>query len=76
MCGLTDDIKGFSAAVGDAIPSLYQAVMACLGFSREALMEALGHLTEKKAVGLMFVEMTNEDRALWLRTYLAKSYYM
>ncbi|WVZ62914.1 hypothetical protein U9M48_012605, partial [Paspalum notatum var. saurae] len=75
MCGLTDAIKGFSAAVGDAIPGLYQAVMGCPGFSRASLMEALGHLTEKKAVGLMFVEMTNEDRELWLRTYLAKSYY-
>ncbi|KAJ1260917.1 hypothetical protein BS78_10G268600 [Paspalum vaginatum] len=76
MSGLTEAIKGFSAAVGDAILGLYQAVMACPGFSREALMEALGHLTEKKAIGLMFVEMTSEDRDLWLRTYLAKSYYM
>ncbi|KAJ1254823.1 hypothetical protein BS78_K322000 [Paspalum vaginatum] len=56
MCGLTDAIKGFSAAMSDAILGLYQAVMNCPSFTREALMAALGHLTEKKAYGLMFVE--------------------
>ncbi|WVZ82094.1 hypothetical protein U9M48_029396 [Paspalum notatum var. saurae] len=76
MTGLTDAIKGFSAAVSDAVPGLYQAVMSCPGFTREALMAALGHLTEKKANGLMFVEMIPDDRELWLRTYLAKNYYM
>ncbi|WVZ91532.1 hypothetical protein U9M48_037691 [Paspalum notatum var. saurae] len=76
MCNFTEAIKGFSAAVGDAIPGLYQAVMGCPGFTREALMAGLGQLTEKKAIGLMFVEMTNEDRDLWLRAYLPKNYYM
>ncbi|KAJ1292049.1 hypothetical protein BS78_02G362300 [Paspalum vaginatum] len=76
MCGLTNAIKGFSAAVSDAIPGLYQPVMNCLGYTREALMAALEHLTEKKANGLMFVEMTPDDMDLWLRSYLAKNYYM
>ncbi|WVZ54213.1 hypothetical protein U9M48_005049 [Paspalum notatum var. saurae] len=76
ICGLTDAMRGFSAAVSDAIPGLYQAVMSCPDFTREALMTALGYLSEKKAIGLMFVEMTPEDRELWLRTYLAKNYYM
>ncbi|KAJ1274686.1 hypothetical protein BS78_05G080600 [Paspalum vaginatum] len=76
MTGLTDAIKGFSTAIGDGIPGLYQAVMSCPGFTREALMAALEHLTEKKANGLMFLEMSLDDRDLWLRTYLAKNYYM
>ncbi|KAJ1294151.1 hypothetical protein BS78_01G123900 [Paspalum vaginatum] len=76
MGGLTEAIKGFSAAVGDAIPGLYQAIMACPGFSRESLMEALGYLTEKKGSGLMFLEMTPDDRDLWLKSHLAKTYYM
>ncbi|KAJ1294039.1 hypothetical protein BS78_01G115600 [Paspalum vaginatum] len=67
MGGLTEAIKGFSAAVGDAIPGLYQAVMAC---------PALGYLTEKKGSGLMFLEMTPDDRDLWLKSHLAKTYYM
>ncbi|KAJ1270414.1 hypothetical protein BS78_06G050500 [Paspalum vaginatum] len=73
---VSDDEAALSVVVGDAILGLYQAVMACPGYSREALMATLGHLTEKKAVGLMFVEMTNDGRDLWLRTYLAKNYYM
>ncbi|KAJ1293799.1 hypothetical protein BS78_01G096400 [Paspalum vaginatum] len=76
MCGLIDAVRGFAAAVSDAIPGLYQAVMNCPGFTREALMAALGHLTEKKAHGLMFVEMIADDRDLWLKTYLANNYYM
>ncbi|WVZ96979.1 hypothetical protein U9M48_042551 [Paspalum notatum var. saurae] len=65
MCGLTEAIKGFSAAVGDAIPGLRPAVMNCPGFTRGGSSRSPHR--EKKASGLMFVEMTPEDRDLWLK---------
>ncbi|KAL6893815.1 hypothetical protein ACP4OV_007913 [Aristida adscensionis] len=72
--GLTDAIWGFTAAVtqathAEAVPGVYAAAMEHGGFSREALMFALGHLTEHKAIGLVFVEMIHEDRDLWLRMF-------
>ncbi|WVZ77426.1 hypothetical protein U9M48_025291, partial [Paspalum notatum var. saurae] len=80
MTGLTEAVWGFANAVAEsnhneAAPGLYRAVMDMADFPREALMVALGHLTENKASGLMFVQMTTEDKDLWLRTFLSKAYY-
>ncbi|KAJ1270664.1 hypothetical protein BS78_06G069100 [Paspalum vaginatum] len=76
MSSMTEAIRGFAAAVSEAVPGLYTAVMGCPSFSREALMVALGHLGQNKATGLLFVEMTTDDKDLWLRTYLAKNYHL
>ncbi|KAK3141338.1 hypothetical protein QOZ80_4BG0332590 [Eleusine coracana subsp. coracana] len=77
---LTDAIRGFAAAVSEsshseAAPGIYQAVMGCDNFSREALMFALGYLMDHKATALVFTEKSKEDQDLWLRQYLAKHYY-
>ncbi|KAL6650179.1 hypothetical protein ACP70R_009104 [Stipagrostis hirtigluma subsp. patula] len=81
MTGLTDAIWGFAAAVteaahSEAAPGIYDAVMAVPGYSREALMFALGHLTENKATALVFIRMTDEDKELWMRTYLTRAYFL
>ncbi|WVZ94541.1 LOW QUALITY PROTEIN: hypothetical protein U9M48_040421 [Paspalum notatum var. saurae] len=49
-------------------PGLYNAVMLVPGFTDEALMFALRHLLDNKALGLCFVEMSDPHRVLWLRT--------
>jgi hypothetical protein len=57
-------------------PELYGAVMYMPGFSDEALIVASSHLLDNKAQGDAFVKMTEAHRVLWLRTWLAKHYYM
>ena len=37
---------------------------------------AFSHLVDNKAQGDAFVNMTHSHRVLWLRTWLAKHYYM
>jgi len=65
-----------STKVEDSHPELYGAVMFVPGFTEEALMCAYGHLLDNKALGSAFVKMSDSHRELWLRTYLAKHYYM
>jgi hypothetical protein len=65
-----------STKVEDSHPELYGAVMFVSGFDDEALMAAYGHLLDNKALGSAFVNMTDSHRVLWLRTFLAKHYYM
>ncbi|CAN6310085.1 unnamed protein product [Urochloa humidicola] len=62
--------------VQDVAPGLYDAVMFMPGFTEEALMAAYSHLLDHKAHGYAFVAMNDSHRVLWLRTYLAKHYYM
>jgi hypothetical protein len=38
-------------------------------------MCSLYHLTMNKVARLMFVQMSADDKDMWLRTYLATSYY-
>jgi hypothetical protein len=46
------------------------------GFTKEALIVAFSHLADNKAQGDGFVKMSDAHRVLWLRTWLAKHYYM
>ncbi|KAK3157434.1 hypothetical protein QOZ80_2AG0122190 [Eleusine coracana subsp. coracana] len=62
--------------VDDFHPDLYGAVMFMSRFTEEALMTAYSHLLDNKAHGSAFVAMSDSHRVLWLRTYLAKHYYM
>jgi hypothetical protein len=48
---------------------LYACVMGCPGYTQEALMVALVYLLKNKAEGLCFVQMSEEHRVLWLKTY-------
>jgi hypothetical protein len=50
---------------------LYGCVMGCHGYTQEALMYALVYLLKNKAEGLCFVQMSEEHRILWLKTYLS-----
>ncbi|KAJ1256140.1 hypothetical protein BS78_K078900 [Paspalum vaginatum] len=80
MNSMTEAIWGFATAVkeaanSEAAPGVYDVVMGCTAFTREARMHALDHLTVNKATGLVFVQMTPKDKDLWMRTHLAKTYY-
>ena len=56
--------------------NLYLAVMEMSGFSEEALIVAYTFLLDNKAQGRGFVNMTDGHRSIWLRTFLAKNYFM
>ena len=56
--------------------NLYLAMMEMPGFSEEALIVAYTFLLDNKAQGRGFVNMTNGHRSIWLRTFLAKNYFM
>lgn len=38
-------------------------------------MFSLGHLMDHKAIALVFIQMDEADKDLWLRTYLNQHYY-
>jgi hypothetical protein len=42
----------------------------------KALMYAFNHMMEHKATSLVFLDMTPDDRDLWLKTFLAKHYHI
>jgi hypothetical protein len=78
---MTDAVRDVVAAIHETKvelvnPELYGAVMYMLGFNEEALIVAFSHLLDNKAQGDAFVKMTEAHRVLWLRTWLAKHYYM
>ncbi|AQK52915.1 10A19I.15 [Zea mays] len=75
--GMKEVVSDVAAAVRESIhaeapPGIYMAIINCPGFSREALMYALNHMMEHKATFLVFLDMTPNDRDLWLKTFLAK----
>ena len=65
-----------TASPPDVHPGLYDVVMAARGYNPEALMVALSHLFDNRAMGNGFVHMAEDHRDLWLRTFLAKHYYV
>jgi len=81
LTGMTDAANNVASAiretkVEDSHPALYDAVMFMPGFTDEALLAAYSHLLDNKAHGSAFVKMNDSHRVLWLRSYLAKHYYM
>jgi hypothetical protein len=81
MAGLTEAVKDVASAICETKvevlnPDLYGAVMYMAGFNEEVLLCAFSHLTNNKAQSDAFVKMTDSHRVLWLRTWLAKHYYM
>uniref|UniRef100_A0ACD5U3I2 Uncharacterized protein n=1 Tax=Avena sativa TaxID=4498 RepID=A0ACD5U3I2_AVESA len=78
---MTDAVKAVAdtitiASPPDVHPALYDAVMDAKGYIPEALMVALRHLLDNRAMGNDFVQMAEDHRDLWLRTFLAKHYYV
>ncbi|CAN6321965.1 unnamed protein product [Urochloa humidicola] len=81
LSNMTDAVKDVAAAIHETKvevihPELYGAVMYMPGFTEEALICAFSHLVDNKAQGDAFVKMTDSHRVLWLKTWLAKHYYM
>lgn len=50
--------------------------MGTPGFTEKALLMAFSHLLDKKARAKGYVNMVDSQRALGLRTFLDKNYYM
>ncbi|TVU00437.1 hypothetical protein EJB05_54134, partial [Eragrostis curvula] len=81
LSSMTDAVKDVAAAIRETKvevlnPDLYGSVMYMAGFTEEALICAFSHLVDNKAQGDAFVKMTEAHRVLWLRTFLAKHYYI
>jgi hypothetical protein len=57
-------------------PDIYLIVMEMPRFLEEALIYAYSFPLDNKAQGKNFVGMSDSHMTLWLRTYLAKNYYM
>ncbi|TVU20880.1 hypothetical protein EJB05_30481, partial [Eragrostis curvula] len=81
LSSMTDAVKDVAAAIRETKvevlnPDLYGSVMYMAGFTEEALICAFSHLVDNKAQGDAFVKMIEAHRVLWLRTFLAKHYYI
>ena len=79
--GMKETVSDAAAVVRESIhaeaaPGIYNVVINCPGFSREALMYALNHMMEQKVTSLVFLDMTPYHRDLWLNTFLAKHYHI
>jgi len=81
---MTDAVKDVASAIRETNPEkpeimhldLYGAVMYMPGFFEEGLIVAYSHLLDNKAQGDAFVGMIERHHVLWMRTWLAKHYYM
>jgi hypothetical protein len=81
MSSMTEALKDVASAIRETKveimhPDLYGAVMYMPGFPHEALIVAYSHLLDNKPQRDAFVKMSEAHRVLWLRTWLAKHYYM
>ena len=81
MTNMTDAFNHVANALRETGPAhvdvdLYHAVMDMPSFTKEALIVAFSHLLDHKAQGTAYVNMVDRHRVLWLRTFLAKNYYM
>ncbi|CAD6260160.1 unnamed protein product [Miscanthus lutarioriparius] len=81
LTNLLDAMNNVANALMETRPAhvdanLYLAVMEMSGFSEEALIVASTFLLDNKAQGRGFVNMSDAHRALWLRTFLTKNYYV
>ncbi|KAJ1292229.1 hypothetical protein BS78_02G375900 [Paspalum vaginatum] len=81
LTSMTDAVNNVAEAIRDTKVvevhlELYGDVMDMPGFTEEALIVAFSHLLDNKAQGCAFVGMTEAHRVLWLRTFLAKHYYI
>lgn len=68
--GFTDVVKSIVHA--EACPSIYEHVMNIPGFTREQLMFELWYFVENKGPILAFVQISDEDRVMWLKQFLGK----
>ena len=81
LTNMSDAVNNVANALRETGPAhvdanMYLAVMEMPGFSEEALIVAYTFLLDNKAQDRGFVNMSDAHRALWLRTFLAKNYYV
>ncbi|CAD6261072.1 unnamed protein product [Miscanthus lutarioriparius] len=81
LTNMSDAVNNVANALRETGPahvdaSLYLAVMEMSSFSEEALIVAYTFLLDNKVQGRGFVNISDAHRALWLRTFLAKNYYV
>jgi hypothetical protein len=81
LTNMSDAVNNVANAPRDTRPvhvyaNLYLAVMEMPGYFEEALIVAYTFLLDNKAQGRGLVHMTEAHRNIWLRTFLAKNYYM
>ncbi|CAN6360009.1 unnamed protein product [Urochloa humidicola] len=81
LTNMSDAVNNVANALRETGPAhvdanLYLAVMDMPGFPEEALIVAYTFLLDNKAQGRGFVNMSDAHRTLWLRTFLAKNYYV
>jgi hypothetical protein len=81
MTNMTDAVNNVANALREIGPThvdadLYHAVMDMPSITKEALIVAFSHLLDNKAQATTYINMVDSHRVLWLRTYLAKHYYM
>jgi hypothetical protein len=81
LTNMSDVVNNVANALRETRPAhvdanLYLAVMEMPGFTEEALIVAYNYLLDNKAQGRGFVGMSDNDRDIWLRTYLANNYYI
>jgi hypothetical protein len=81
LTNMSDDVRDVASALretraGHVDLDLYLAVMEMGGFSTKALIVAYTYLLENKAIATGFVKIQASHRDVWMRTYLAKNYFM
>ena len=73
---MSDAVREMASAIkytvhAECHPDLYNAVMDLQGFDEEALLGVLTYLTNNKALSLIFIQMSEPRRAMWVSSYLA-----
>jgi hypothetical protein len=81
LTNMLDALNNVANALRETGPAhvdgnLYLAVMETLGFGEEELICAYTYLLDNKAQGRGFVGISDNHRAIWLRTFLAKNYFV
>jgi hypothetical protein len=81
LTNMSDAVNNVANALRETRPAhvdanMYLAVIEMSDFSEETLIVAYTFLLDNKAQSRGFVNMSNAHRAFWLRTFLAKNYYV
>jgi hypothetical protein len=81
ITNMSDAVNNVANALRETSPghvdaNIYLAVMEMPDFFEEALIVAYTFLLDNKPQGKSFVNMSEGHRTIWLRTFLAKNYYI
>ena len=81
LTNMSDAVNNVALALRETGPTyvdgdLYSTVMEMGGYTEDALMVAYTFLLDNKAQAKGFVNMSDGYKSIWLRTFLAKNYFM